>query len=641
MRLVLDLETASTLDLRRTGAQAYAEHPDTRITVLCYAINDGPVQTWTHGEPMDDFAAAVTRGAVVIAHNYLFEFSLYHQKLVPIGWPEIPLAQWSCTMARALVAGYPAGLEAISSAARLAIPKDQGARDLMLRMARPRTLSPLTWWHETSPEHFTRLCAYCVTDVRAERLLDREVPELSARERRIFEADHRLNQAGLNVDLTLVEKLHALAATAKASLTQDLVRTTNGQVTSPNQVARLRAWLAGVGEELPDLRRPTVARALLRQDLAGAPRIALQARLDASRSSVAKLDAIRAARSRDGRVRGCFQYYGAGRTGRWAGRRLQPQNLFRGSIPLDQVNAALTALLRQDATVEDLSLLFGDSPMGVLASCLRSTIQARPGHKLVVVDLSQIEARVLAWLAGQDNVLRVFARGDDIYVATSRQVGSHSRQLGKVLVLACGFGMGATKFKETAAGFGLDLTLDAATRLVRRWRTANKRIEDFWWNCHRTLIRVMQHGGAAPVGRCVFARRQHMLTVRLPSGRHLVYRNPRIEQHPEHQHNEFTYMGPAAGGSGWVRLRSWPGKLVENIVQAVARDVMADALVELDALGVPLIATVHDELIAEVLEPDAERVYRQMLATMATTPCWAQGLPMGAAGFIATRYQKS
>jgi DNA polymerase len=643
VRLVLDCETASTADLRKTGAQAYAEHPDTRVTVLCFAIDDNDVQVWTGGPAPKDFINAIRAGAVVVAHNYLFEFNVYRQKLGT--WPTIPLSQWSCTMARALVAGYPAGLEEISAAAKLSIPKDKGARDLMLRMARPRSFDVVTgapeWWHETSVEHFTRLTAYCVTDVQAERELDRAIPELSPRERKVFEADHRINQRGLNVDTLLVGRLHVLAGQAKLGLSRELVRLTNGQVTTPNQVAKLREWLTDRGVDLPDLRRGTVARALLDPSLADGPRAALQARLDASRSSVAKLDAILSAQSPDGRVRGCFQYYGAGRTGRWAGRRLQPQNLFRGSITPEAVQDALVAILRRNAGVEDLTLLFQDSPMGVLASCLRSTIQAAPGHKLVVVDLSQIEARVLAWLAGQQDVLTVFATGKDIYVETARKVGSLNRQLGKVLVLACGFGMGPERFRLTAAGFGLVLEIDECERLVAAWRQTNSRIVDFWWEAHRVLMRVTARVGAQErLGRLVFVRRPGMVTVRLPSGRHLVYRHPRVEANPDNGHAEFTYMGPAGGSSGWTRLRSWPGKLVENIVQATARDVMADAMIELDAWGTPLTGTVHDELIAEVPVDQADAVYRDMQQVMAQTPFWAQGLPMGAAGFVASRYQK-
>jgi DNA polymerase len=640
VRLVLDLETTSTADLRKTGAHAYAEHPDTRITVLCYAIDDGPVQTLTdfrYQRGLDwRFNVAVNSGAIVVAHNYLFEFALYHAKLVPLGWPPIPLSQWSCTMARCLVAGYPASLELAGRAIGLTIQKDPTARDLMLRFARPRSLNPVTWWHETDPVRFQALCDYCVRDVATERELDTRVPELSPRERQVFELDHQINQRGLGIDQQLVLLLGGLVYEATIHLTAEIVRLTNGQVQSLNQVALLRAWLASRGVDTPDLRRETVRTLLADQSLTGPPRTALQARMDASRSSTAKLAAIAAARSRDGRVRGTFQYYGASRTGRWAGRRLQPQNLFRGSIK--DVGAALR-VIRAGASAPDLDMLFEDSAIGVVASCLRSTILAPFGFKLVVADLAQIEARVLAWLAGQMDALAVFRARQDIYTATANAIGSTNRQLGKVLVLACGFGMGHVRFQQTALTYGVVLDEWEALSAVTAWRSLNSHIVTFWWDSHRALLRVMRAGpGAAEkLGFVTFIRGNRVLLIRLPSGRHLVYRHPKIEQN-EQGFDEFTYLGSLGGN--WVRLRAWPGKLAENITQAVARDVMVEAMLVLARGKVPLIATIHDELIAEVSVDQADDTLDGMLLVMRQTPGWAKGLPVDAAGFIVQRYQK-
>jgi DNA polymerase len=634
MRLVLDLETTSTCDLRKTGSQVYAEHPDTRITVLCYAIDDGPVRTITDFAGDLDFHLAVTHGATVVAHNYSFEWNLYYAKLVPQGWPVIPLAQWSCTMARSLVAGYPASLDVGGRAIGLRFRKDPGARDLMLRFARPRSLNPTTWWHETDPARFQRLCEYCQGDVLAERELDSRLPELSPRERAVFELDHQINQRGLGVDYPLVQDLATLTEQARDQLTQDIVRLTNGQVRSLNQVAQLRDWLTFQGVAIPDLKRDTVKAWLADPTLPGAARTALQARLDASRASTAKLAAIAAARSLDGRVRGTFQYYGAGRTGRWAGRRFQPQNLFRGSIK--DVPAAIRAI-RAGAPPDDLAMLFEDSALGVVASCMRSTIMAAPLHRLVVADLAQIEARVLAWLAGQGDALRVFAAGEDIYTATANAIGSTNRQLGKVLVLACGFGMGATRFQQTALSYGVELNALEAESAVTLWRQLNTNIVTLWWDAHRVLMRVLRngHGSSEQLGFLTFIHRRRRLLIRLPSGRHLVYREPRIEQNDK-GFDEFTYMGSLGGN--WIRLRAWPGKTIENIVQAVARDVMVEAMLVL--VQQPLIATIHDELIAEVRETDAEPTLALMLKVMRRTPGWAPGLPINAAGFVVRRYQK-
>ena len=636
MRLVLDLETTSTADLRKTGAHAYAEHPDTRITVLCFAIDDGPVKTWTGGPVPWIFKQVMSEpaGATIVAHNYLFEFNLYHQKLVPQGWPPIPLSHWSCTMARSLVAGYPASLDLVGRALGLTNKKDHSARDLMLRFARPRSFSPLTWWHETDPVRFQALCNYCAQDVLAERELDRRIPELSQRERLIFELDHWINQEGLGVDHRLVGELAALTRTAQDQLTRGIAALTNGQVRSLNQVAQLRDWLKAQGVETSDLRRATVSAMLADSTLTGPPRTALQARLDASRSSTAKLASIASARSQDGRLRGTFQYYGASRTGRWAGRRLQPQNLFRGSIK--DVPAALD-VIRAGAGPEDLEMLFEDSALGVVASCLRSTIVARPGHRLVIADFSQIEARVLAWLAGQQDALNVFVTGKDIYTETARAVGSNHRQLGKVLVLACGFGMGHARFQQTALGYGVTLDEDEAAEAVIAWRAVNHRIVNLWWESHKALLRVLRAspGAAERSDYITLLHRPAAMLIRLPSGRHLVYRHPKIEVNDK-GFDEFTYMGSLGGN--WTRLRAWPGKIVENITQAVARDVMTEAMLQMR--GARLIATIHDELIAEIPEDEADDTLAAMLGTMRQPVPWAPGLPVDAAGFIVRRYQK-
>jgi len=631
--VVLDLETSSTADLRRTGSHAYAEDPQTRVTCLCYALDNGPVQTWVSGPAPGDFTDAVTSGAVMVSHNYQFEDNVYRHILVPLGWPEIGLSQWSCTMARSLVAGYPASLDLAGRAIGTSHQKDRSAHGLMLRFARPRSLSPLTWWHETDPVRFRALCEYCAQDVEAERALDRALPELSPRERLVFELDYRINQRGLGIDHALVDRLAALAGEAQDELRGLIAQITNGMVRSLNQVSGLRTWLACQGVVTPDLKRDTVRTLLRDKTITGPPRAALQARADAARASTAKLAAITAARSRDGRVRGTLQYYGANRTGRWAGRRVQGQNFPRGTVK--DVPGALR-LIRGGAGARALDLLCEDSALGVVSSCLRSTIVAAPGNRLVIADFAQIEARVLAWLAGQQDVLDVFKSGQDIYVATAARIGSANRLLGKVLVLACGYGMGPARFQETAAGYGLSLDMHEAETAVMSWREANPRVVDFWRGCQKAVQQVMRTLGASErVGAVTFIHRPGLLLARLPCGRHLTYRAPRLDVSGQGR-NEISYRGSLGGN--WVRLRTWGGKIVENLSQAVARDVMVEAMLQLG--GVDLIATVHDELIAEAPEARADAVLGLMLATMRVTPAWAPGLPMEAAGAVVRRYTK-
>jgi DNA polymerase len=278
------------------------------------------------------------------------------------------------------------------------------------------------------------------------------------------------------------------------------------------------------------------------------------------------------------------------------------------------VPAALQ-VIRAGASPEDLEMLFEDSALGVVASCLRSTIVAGPLQRLAIADFSQIEARVLAWLAGQESALDVFREGKDIYVETARAIGSSNRQLGKVLVLACGFGMGHERFRATALTYGLVLSEAEAADAVTAWREVNHQIVNYWWQSHKALLRVTRYGPGATqsYGEVTFFNRPGAILARLPSGRHLVYRHPKIELNDR-------------------------GKIVENLTQAVARDVMVEAMLGLR--GLPLIATIHDELIAEVPEDAADGVLDNMLTVMRQTPSWAAGLPVDAAGFIVRRYQK-
>jgi DNA polymerase len=647
-RVVLDLETCSVLDLTKSGPDAYAQHPSTRITVLAYAIDDAPVTVWTGRDEalLQVFAAAVRAGAVVVAHNFAFEYALYQHKLVPSGWPPVPLSQWSCTMARCYAAGLPGALEAAAPAAGLSIAKDSSARGLMLRMARPRGLNPVTdepiWWDQTDPDKLKQLTDYCVRDVEVERELDRVVPELTAFERRVFEADFRLNRRGLRIDQALVAKMIGLTRAEHVRVNERLSQATDGFVTTGNQVARITEWLGTTQRvSLDQLTREVVTKVLTQPGLPDPARIVLEGRLDASRASTAKLQVMQAGVSSDGRLRNAFQYYGAARTGRWAGRRVQPQNFFRGTIK--RVDQAID-LVESGCDAEGLDILFEDRPMGVIASCLRGTIQAAPGHVLISVDLAQIEARVVAWLAGQTDILGVFAAGEDVYTYTAAKIGSKSRHLGKVLVLACGFGMGAERFLLTALSSGLSMTLAEAKASVDAWRDASPHIVDYWYRAYETACSVvsMPPGRSLRVGRMLYRRTGHTLEVELPSGRALVYREPAMQVYPDTGRETLSYMGgrTAAGGGMWTRLWSWPGKLTENVVQAVARDVMAEALVRMDEKGIPIIATIHDELVAEVPEDQGQATLDWMLWAMRQRPAWAKDLPVGAAGWTGTRYKK-
>lgn len=636
-RLVLDVETCSVLQLPQVGAERYFEDPDTHVICVAWCIDRGPIEVWCPGEPVPQTVLDFT--GTIVAHNWLFEFAAWEF----LGWPQAPIDRWDCTMARALYHGLPAGLDALGEALNLAIKKDAGARSLMLRMARPRatTAQGPVWWHETDAAKRRDLIAYCHQDVAVERLLDQVLPPLPPREREVFQVDGRINRRGLRIDTALVDRMDTLIDQEVARLDAELGAVTAQQVRTTNQVTKLQGWLLkDQGVQVAKLDRDTVAEALRQvPDDRPLARRALQLRQEAARSSTKKLRAMVQGLSWDGRLRGLFQYGGAGRTLRWAGRRVQPQNFPRGTIK--QPNAAI-GLIDQGIHPEDLNLLFEDSPMGCIASCLRGCFVAEPGRVLVVGDLAQIEARVVAWLAGQRDVLDVFASGQDVYSYTASRLGSSSRQFGKVLVLACGFGMGWQRFQHTAQKYRLVLSEGEARDAVDGWRASNDQIVDFWFRLGDAVIRAIRDPRAfyEVVGKVMVRRTKQAVRIVLPSGRELIYQQVAVEDDELGRPN-VTFMGIHPITKQWAKVRTYGGKLVENVVQAVARDVLADAMVVLDRQGAELVGTVHDELIEEADAAIGDQVLDRMLTAMRATPSWAPGLPVHAEGWTGIRYGKS
>jgi DNA polymerase len=662
--LTLDVESTSPVDLSSVGAARYWEDPETRLICVCFAIDDGPVVRWTPGMGAppafrDEFGDGFFR---VVAHNWLFEYWAWKHRLVAEGWKMPPLWAWDCTMARALYWGLPAALIDVAGALHLSRQIDPDKKARIKRMGRPRTLSPLTYWDQTEPDRLEELLLDCENDVATERELDKALPALPPAEREIFLIDGEINQRGILVDLSLIDKLQTITNQEQARLNLDMAALTGNRVKSTNQVARIMDELENLGAPVPSLAKADVKAAIeiLRLHLHGQThngniaRKILECRQEAAKASTAKLKSMRAFACADGRARGMFQYGGAGRTLRWAGRGPQPQNFPRGTVKF--LDTIFMLIEQGHITIDELRALVPAPLMDVVASMLRGGFVAEPGHVLVSGDLSQIEARVVAWLAGQDDILSVFARGDDVYTYTAGLLGSDNRQFGKVLVLACGFGMGWQKFQETAATYGVILSDEEAQDAVAGWRTNNTRIVDFWWEIDRAfkLVANSPHGTAVQAGRFITIRKtRKAVRISLPSGRELTYQNTEIVRDPDTGRDEITFMGVDPKTKKWSRQRTYGGKLVENITQAVARDVMRDAMITLHRqrgnapharvppMRVPqLIGTVHDELIGEAPEQHAVAALTLMLAAMRTTPTWAPGLPVAAEGWTGKRYRK-
>ena len=641
-RFILDAETASVANLRDTGPQVYFEHPTTHVICAAYRVDAGPIQVWQPGMAPPQ----VPGDAVIVAHNYLFEWHLWPLLVGRHGWrPRPDLENWSCTMARALYHGYPAGLEQLSKAMKLKTGKLTEARALMLRMARPRGYGPRgepLWWDETDDAKLAELCAYCVQDVAAESEADARLPELPASERAVFVLDGRANTLGLRVDTALVARMDRIGEQTLRDLNHAMGVLTGGAVTTTNQIARLDAWLKmDQGVYVRDFREATLAEVLQVTELPDKARDALQLRAFAARASTRKLVAITKGLSRDGRLRGLFQYGGAGRTLRWAGRRVQPQNFPRGMSGFP-VGAAVGTIMA-GATGADLELLYGHDVLTILATCLRGVFVASPRMTLVVGDLDQIEARVIAWLAGQDDILEVFQRGEDVYKYTARRVGSTDRQFGKVLVLACGFGMGPARFQATARTYKLELSLTAAEHAVRQWRDMNRYIVSFWYDLGNAFMGLAcaVHGASERVGRLVLRRVRGAIFITLPSGRDMVYHSVAYAPNEDGIY-ELTFAGVDPKTKQWSRQRTYGGKLAENVVQALARDVLAAGWVRAGRSNLlTFVGTIHDELIAEAPEDQGEPATVEMLNAMSTPLPWAPGLPLAAKGWHGTRYRKS
>lgn len=643
--LALDLETRSTVDLKRTGVYPYAAHPDTDVWCAAYAFDDGPVQVWFRGEPLpDDLRAALEDPAVYVrAWNAQFERILMRDVLTPRhGWPAVPLERFVCTMVAGRAAGLPGSLEEAAIALQLAEQKDMAGSRLMMQMAKPRRVEDdgtLVWWDD--PVKLERLARYCAQDVAVEREVFRRLPpSLDRRERTIWLADQRINDRGIRLDRPLIEAMIRRVAKETAKLDREMSGLTSGAATTTG-VAKIKAWVTmRTGEDPGSLDKDAIDAILERDDLPDDVRRVLEIRRVAAKASNAKLKAMLRAIGDDDVVRGLLQYYGAG-TGRWAGRLVQPQNFPRGEVKITP--ETIDALKRGRALTTD--------PLETVSSALRGCLIADPGTSLFVADFAQIEARVVAWLAGQGDLLALFASGGAVYEEMAAtifnvpvaEVTKDQRQLGKMAVLGCGFQMGAARFAEQA---GVELEL--AKTAVDAYRAKNFRIRALWWNAQDTAVRVVERGSKAPVpipgtdGKLTFRIHGEWLAMGLPSGRSLWYYGPRIVMRPVPWDKTTEYpavMIETVNGltRKWETQTMYGGLWVENATQAVARDLMADAILRLEAAGYDVRLTVHDEVIATA---SPSRSVEEFVNVMSAVPSWAAGCPVAAEGWAGDRYRK-
>jgi DNA polymerase len=653
---MIDLETYSSVDIRKSGAFKYVESDDFEILLLAYAWDDGPVRVlemYKEIPSLISFVSYVGRvscelenviegildpSVVKVAHNSAFERACLAKYLKQA----LPAEEWDDTMILAAMNGLPMSLDDAGAALQLKDQKIKEGTALISYFCKPckPTISNggRTRNHpEHAPDKWERFVEYCRRDVEVEQAIYYRLHRFPVTdfERKVWALDSRINERGVLVDVELAEAAIALDEEFREEHTAEMRRLTG--LDNPNSVAQLKGWLEAVGVSCESLNKATVA------DLKKAvpdptTRRVLELRQMLGKTAAKKYSAMTAAACKDDRVRGILQYYGAGRTGRWAGRLVQPQNMAQNH--LEQIDKVREIVRQRD--LETLEIAYDNVP-DVLGQLTRTALIAKPGHTFLVSDYAAIEARVIAYLAGEQWRMDVFAKGGDIYCSSASQmfkvpvvkhgINGHLRQKGKIAELACGYGGGVGALKA----FGADkmgLTEEEMQDIVTQWRQASPTIPKFWRDTENAAKRALENPGrtfSIPCG-VKYRRGPDALRCLLPSGRVLSYWGARLDID-----GSICFMGQNQTTRKWEKTDTWGGKLVENIVQAVARDCLAVALIRLDEAGYDIVFHVHDEIIAEAPKGSS---WEDMAEIMGLPIDWAPGLLLRGDGYDTDFYMK-
>lgn len=670
--LSIDIETYSDIDIGKAGLYRYAQSPAFQVLLFAYSLNGAPVRVVDLTEekylPQEVLRHLFDPNTIKHAYNAAFEwyclsrhFRLEDNKDYP---PEKWLPQWHCTMLHGLYCGYTAGLDATGRA--LGLPQDKqklSAGKALIRYfcvpcsptksngGRTRNLphhDPAKWqlFKEYNGQDV-------VTEMEIERRLSRfPVPaEIQAQ----WVTDQIINYRGVAIDTEMVAGAQALDSQVRAEYIAEATHLSG--LDNPNSVAQLTQWLEEeTGDEVPDLKKATV-KDLLSGDLnSDVARRMLEIRQELGKTSTKKYNAIEAAVCKDGRVRGILQFYGANRTGRWAGRIVQPQNLPRTYIEGDLL--PLARQLVKDRRLEELRWIFGSVP-DTLSQLIRTALTATPGQTLVDADFSAIEARVLAWLAGEEWRLEVFRTHGKIYEASASQMFGvpierikkgnpeyELRQRGKVAELALGYGGSVAAMRSMDTGKILaDVPDGEVLELVYQWRDKSPAITTFWYQVEAAAMETVKSGRTTMIrdGSLVFAREMDpendldFMTIRLPNGRKLYYAKPHMGVN-RFGRPAICYWGVNQKTRRWEATETYGGKLTENITQAVARDCLAEAVERLEATGYPVVFHVHDEVVIDA-RPGRNKL-EDVVEIMRQVPSWATGLPLNADGWVNPFFKK-
>lgn len=656
--LSIDLETYSSVPIQKAGASKYIASSDFEILLFSYSLNGAaPVCCdFAQGEKLPKWVVEALLDPQCLKHAYnaAFEWGCLSKYM----GRQLPPSQWRCTMLHGLYAGYTAGLDATGRA--LGLPEDKRklntGKALIRYFCVPCTPSKANGgrmrnYPQHAPDRWELFKDYCRQDVVTEMEIEQclsaiPVPDFVQKE---WETDLIINNRGVAVDMELVNGAIELGAAVRNSLMTEAMQIS--ELNNPNSIAQLTCWLAReTGEEIEGLSKDTVAKMLAREDNSPSVRRMLEIRQELGKTSTKKYDAIAQAVCPDGRVRGLLQFYGANRTGRWAGRLVQVQNLPRTyTEPLE-----LARELVKGRKLDALKVIYGSIP-DTLSQLIRTAFVASDGKLLVDADFSAIEARVISWLAGEEWRMDVFRTHGKIYEASASQMfgvpidrikkGNPEyalRQKGKVAELALGYqgGVGAL-ISMGALDMGIPET--DLPDIVSRWREANKRIRDLWYAVDAAAVQVISQGGSVSVSCLMIAREWDAdqgvdyMTITLPSGRKLYYNKPQIGRN-QWDRPSISYMGMDQTTKTWKRIETYGGKLVENCVQAIARDCLAQAIESLEAEGFPVVFHIHDEVVIDC--PASAASLDKIVQLMSCPISWAPDLPLNADGWVGDFFKK-
>lgn len=641
--LAIDIETYSDVDLISCGVYKYSSSPHFEILLIAYSVDDEEtvcIDVANGEEPPKEFMEMLLDDTVTkTAFNANFEricFSNYYQHSFR---PEA----WRCTAVQAAMLALPLSLEGVGAVLGLDKQKMTEGKELIKYFCSPCKATKSNGGRtrnlpKDAPEKWRQFKTYCIRDVDVEKQIRQRLAKfpIPKREQEIYCLDQRINDRGIMVDRNLVNHAVACDLLYKETATARAYELTG--LENPNSVSQLKFWLKEKGLEVDSLAKDTVKDLSMKAE--GDVQEVLKLRLATSKTSVKKYEAIDRSVCAENRVHGLLQFYGANRTGRWAGRLVQIHNLPQNHLP----DLELARALVSEGRYEEVELFYESTP-NVLSELIRTAFVAKPGCRFIISDYSAIEARVLAWLAGEEWRLQVFETHGKIYEASASAMfhvpieeitkTSPLRQKGKISELALGYG-GAVGALTSMGALKMGLTEEELPGLVSTWRSANPHITAFWWAVDEAAITAVRDKKPSKVGRISFEYKSGILFVTLPSGRKLSYVKPRMML------NKFGREGLTYEGIGeskkWMRLETYGPKLVENIVQAASRDILAEAMLRLEKEGFDIVCHVHDEVVLEV--PDGKSSVEEVNEIMAVNPVWTEGLPLKAAGFESPFYKK-